>query len=474
MAQGRALQAPGELQRQRSRSTVLLALAYLAIFGLFVVLRLSLIQPSSSEPWSDPDDYLRQAQLPLASLRFWAGPRVFGFPLLLKVFDNDQHAVVLAQLALAALCWGLCALAFAECLRVRWLRPLAFGLILGFSLTRDIVQWDFLIFSESLASSITALLIGLWCLILRSYETNAAPRYRGLLFGLLAIMTLYWSFIRDTNAYIVLGIAGAIGLALVGRWRRLPDRATYLGLALLFVAIFLAQNWTANQGQRWQFPLVNVLGQRILVDEGRTAFFAASGMPTDEKVMRYRDNFAHSHGNAIFRDADMAYFRDWLEARGKSTYLRFLLSRPGEALREPIAAYKTILRPPLGAYADEGGLRFPPWLLMLTGLLYIRAPEPIVALSLILLLALGLAALRAGRAVWLVPVLMALLVYPTMFLNWHGDAIEIGRHSYLVGVLLRLTFWMLICFVVDLAFSWVTERQRGRTFARGVEAKGYR
>ncbi len=77
-----------------------------------------------------------------------------------------------------------------------------------------------------------------------------------------------------------------------------------------------------------------------------------------------------------------------------------------------------------------------------------------------MLLALALAALRSGRAVWLAPAIMALLVYPSMFLNWHGDAIEIGRHSYLVGVLLRLAFWMLVCFIVDGTFAWVAARQR--------------
>jgi hypothetical protein len=78
-----------------------------------------------------------------------------------------------------------------------------------------------------------------------------------------------------------------------------------------------------------------------------------------------------------------------------------------------------------------------------------------------MLLALIVAALRSGRAVWLVPMLMALLVYPSMFLAWHGDAIEVGRHSYLVGVLLRLAFWMLGCFIADVALSWVADRRRG-------------
>src|SRR5258706_2355896 len=129
-----------------------------------------------------------------------------------------------------------------------------------------------------------------------------------------------------------------------------------------------------DSGRRWQYPLMNVIGQRMLVDESRTAFFAANGMPTDAKVMRFRGDFAHSHGNAIFRDADMAYFRDWLDARGKATYVYFLLSHPGDSLREPLQAYRTILRPPLGYYGERAGLVFPPWLLLLTGVLYILAP----------------------------------------------------------------------------------------------------
>jgi hypothetical protein len=444
-----------------SHSTRLVWLACLAIVVAFVGLRLTLIQPSSSERWSDPDDYMRVAQLPLTSLRFWAGPRVFGFPLLLKLLGNQPQLVIGTQFAIATLCWSLLAISFAACLRARWLRPVALGLILGFSLSLDIVQWDFMLFSESLASSLMALMIGLWLLLLRSYESGLASQRRAVLFGLLAIVTIGWSFVRDSNAYVVLGIAGLVGLALLGWWRRVPDRIIYAGLAGLLVAVFLVQNWAADAGRRWQYPLVNLIGKRILVDEQRTAFFAANAMPTDEKVMRYRDNFAHSHGNAIFRDADMSYFRDWLDTRGKSTYTRFLLSHPAAVLREPLREYRTILRPPLGYYGTRAGLTFPPWLLWLTGALYIRTPEPIgLAVGALTLAGFALAALRLGRPVWLAPAALALLIYPSMFLIWHGDAIDVGRHSYLIGVQLRLVFWMLCWFTVDLILSSIAERRR--------------
>lgn len=451
---------PNTHTRRRSHSFWILTIAYVVLFALLLALRLSLRQPSSSDHWSDPADYLRQALWPITTLNFWAGKRVFGFPLLLKIFGNHEPSVIAAQFALATLGWTVCGLGIASHIRTLWLRPVVFALIVSFSLTRDVVQWDFMLFSESLATSLFALQIGLWCLLIRAYEIGAARwQQRGLLIALALVMPL-WSFVRDTNAYMLLGVGAILALVLMLRWRRLPDRGAFVGLAALCVATFLLQNWTADHGKRWQFPLVNVLGQRILVDEQRTAFFAAHGMPTDELVMRYRDNYAHSHGNAVFRDDNMAYFRDWLDAKGKSTYMRWLLSDPLTAMREPFTDYKTIFRPPLGVYADQAGLKFPAWELTLTGWLYIRAPEQVAMGVVALLIAMGAAAWRFGRTVWLVPVSLALLIYPMMFLIWHGDAIEVGRHSFLVSMLLRFVFWTLACFMVDLAFAWIGDRQR--------------
>lgn len=446
-------------QVHHRQASLIIGIAYIVFFCLYAVLRFSIIQPSSSDIWSDPDDYLRMALLPISELRFWAGPRVVGYPFLLKLFSNNEQNILTFQFIVATLCWTFFAIAIARSLKQRWLGPIAFALILAFSLSRDIIQWDFLLFTESLAGSLLVLIFGLWCLILCSYERQSSKQ-RILSVSILAPVALYWSFLRDTNAYVLLGFAGVIGIVVLSYWRKLPDRRLYLGLAMLFTAVFLLQNWTADHAKRWQYPLMNVIGKRILVNEERTAFFAANHMPTDRNVMRFRDQYAHAHGNAVFRNNNMAYFRAWLDEHGKSTYYRFLLSRPTEALREPIQEYLRILRPPIGYYGEQGGLVFPGWMLTLTSIFYIRTPEYSAIPIAILLLWLAFNSLRQGRVVWLVPVVMALMIYPLMFLNWHGDAIEVGRHSYLVGVLLRLTLWVLVCFVLDSAFAWVSERQQ--------------
>jgi hypothetical protein len=75
---------------------------------------------------------------------------------------------------------------------------------------------------------------------------------------------------------------------------------------------------------------------------------------------------------------------------------------------------------------------------------------------------LPLALLRRTHPGWLAPLALLLLLYPMMFLVWHGDAMEVGRHSVLNGVQFRLALWMLALFVIDGWITWQSSRRQIR------------
>jgi hypothetical protein len=426
-------------------------LIYAGIFAAYAALRLSLFQPTRNDIWTDTQDYLRMARWPLLSLSFWAGARPVGTLLIYKLLGADIQRIIYFQVLLALSCWGLLGLAVARSIRTPWLRWIALSCVLLFSFSSDIAQWDFIVLSESITGSLFALLIGLGLWTLGVLRGSATPVRKRLMLGLLIAVAALWSLMRDANAYFVLGLAGLLALGLLFRSvRGHPAVRQYLVLIAALVAIFVVQDRSANVYGRWRYPLIDVIGKRILVDDERTAFFAAHGMPIDGKVMRYRGKYGEAYGNAIFRDPDMEYFRQWMTERGKLTYMLFLLSHPREALAEPLNNLNVLLRPPVGYFGEKAGVSFPPWVLQLSTAIYPRPIALLLALvGALALLATALTARGRARPEWAIPAILLLLAYPMILVVWHGDSMDVGRHSYLNAVQIRLAGWLLLLFVAD-------------------------
>ena len=84
-------------------------------------------------------------------------------------------------------------------MKSRLLKPLAFIVVLAFTLTRDIYMWDPFLGSESIGLSLTALFLAssIWLLMAWNWR-NAA---------LVVLTALLIVFTRDTYAYLLLMIA---------------------------------------------------------------------------------------------------------------------------------------------------------------------------------------------------------------------------------------------------------------------------
>jgi hypothetical protein len=75
---------------------------------------------------------------------------------------------------------------------------------------------------------------------------------------------------------------------------------------------------------------------------------------------------------------------------------------------------------------------------------------------------------RSGsNAITVLGLVGVLLVYPHAIIVWHGDSMEVQRHSLLNAVQLRLGIWLLILGTVDLLLQLRTSR---RCNARGAAA----
>jgi hypothetical protein len=411
----------------------------LVIFLAYALGRVISSLPAIADPRSlaDTTAYLRISRQPLSDFEFWTGARPFVFPLLLKIARQSAPLTAVLQLGFSILAWGLLAWMTIQLVKIPWVKILAFCLLLAFSLDRHITGWDSVMMTESLSISFLVLFIAMSMWLLQRWHIGKAI--------LLILAAFLLAFTRDTNAWMLLALAGVIVLTTLLRWTQ--PRA--LILATFFVVIFFLSNTSADLGARWRFPLGNLIGQRVLIDESAIRYFESCGMPLSEALMRLAGKFANAEERALYNDPELQAFRSWLFTDGKSCYMKWLISDPVYSLGETLNEFdKLITFPDVDRYFST---RFDPLMPVRVGkLLYFER------FSIGIWIYITIAALIAvwkklwqGNPLWAVFICLTLLVFPHLFLTWHGDAMAPERHALSVGVQLYLAFWLLNILLVD-------------------------
>lgn len=422
---------------------------YLVVFLAYAALRivnLSAIQGPREFP--DTVTYVQKASWPLLRwglhigplsgiISWWLHGRPPTVPFFYKLAGRDPWAIAVFQLGLSISCWGLLALFVARAVRVQQLKLIAFLFILLFTLSDYIIMWDGLLLSESISLSLMALFIVTWLWLLEGWNRQKV--------ALMLATAFLWVFTRDTNAWVILMIAG-VSAAVGSLWR---SQGRYLLIAAILAVLFVGNEIADNSAKRWQQPFMNVIGKRVLPDPESRAYFAQLGMPVTPALMRLSGHFAWDRDLAFFKDPALQDFRDWLHTRGKSSYRRFLLAHPNITLGAPVRNAEALLTPNLDGYRPAG---FSPILKgALAEVLYFKERAFWWMWTSGLLVGFAFTvAFRKGEPTWLVPLVLILLAYPHAIIIWHGDAAEVGRHALQVGVHFRLGLWILLFFAADM------------------------
>jgi len=437
--------------------------AALAIFAAAVVVgglvRVWQIRGRDDLVWADSKDFLASARAPWASLALWAGPRTAAVPAVLKVVGQDDYVTV--QAAVAVLCWAALAAAVGAAVGGRWARWLAAGAVVAFSVTAPVVMWERSVLSESLAISLTALVVATVVQLCRGVT---AWRVAALLAA-----TAAWLTTRDSHAVVaaVAGAAVAAGLAVDELWWRRtrlrppagdagtppaaerPRRGTrraLTGLALGALVLAFVSAWGADHGHRQTYPMRNVFEVRVLPYPDRVRWFAAHGMPQ-------ADVFAGPDARAPYRepgqaavvpvgddDPELGRWLDWVGGDGaRRAYLRFAATHPLYLLAEPL---RTPERAFNNAHGDRG--------------FYTPGDQRDVPLLgsfvlptwVVLLLAAVVAGWALGARRWS-PVLaagavVAGLSVPHGLAAWHSDGMETARHLVVPALQLHLGVLLMV------------------------------
>jgi hypothetical protein len=436
-------------QKKQSMANVLMVTALALLFVIYTNVRWGSEASAfeKAKETADTPSYVRISGEALLSKRFWANARPPMFPLLLKAYAADKVKVATFQTALSIFAWGILALAVAYSLKA-FLRPFAFGLILALSLDRHIAGWDLAMLTESLSVSLMALFLAIWFWLLKNWTW-------GKMF-LLSLVAFLWAFTRDTNGWLLSMISGLIvlGVLLFGARKR------YLSLAIVFVILFALSNFSSDKGNRWVFPLQNVLAQRILPDQGAFAFFVDCGLPVTPELLSLEGGFANSNERAFYNEPALQSYRTWLHASGKSCYMRWLLSRPLASLREPwldlewLLAFKDV-----ASFYPQRYVPLLPWymeriLYPQDAVLWLWALTTVAAL-----VAVWKKAWKANPA-WLLLIGLCLLIYPHLFIVWHGDVPGTHRHALTISLQFVLSFWLLGLLLAERVLAFIQAKDQ--------------
>jgi len=440
---------------------ILLVFAYLAIFNSYIQAKFSYDEFSGDRPFRDSRSYVQSADLNITSLEFWAGERPFTFPLALKLLnvhysDGWSNAVMervqTLHVWLSIGCWGLLALLISFTVRQNWLKPFAFGCILFFSLNLEIGIWDGLMLSESLSFSFFALLIAGWMGWQWLPNLKSRPWIQVLFLIGLSLITILYSFVRDSNQYFLL-IAGVLFFLriVVKRKQEFQKRN---GLAYIFVILLILvfQNFSISVGNRWQIFIYDHLACRVLVNDSARTFFAAHGLPISDSLLSIVKMDGVQYQEMIKNDPKMQQVKQWVDQSGKTTYFLYLLNDFGNSLMEPIRQIPDLLDGSTLGYHFPiySSIPFSKQMIEITDAFYFRWPvfEWLAGLT---LFGGSIWWIFKGQvnSPWFVIMVLTLSIYPLMFIVWHGEPLEIARHALQIGIQFRLAAWMAFIFIVD-------------------------
>lgn len=351
----------------------------------------------------DSQDYLYNAAMPL-NLDFFLYSKPAGTALVYKLLGGSYEAIAAFQVGFSIFCWLIFAWVIASRLQTRWVRLAGFSLILVSSLGRDYLAWDTAILSESLSLSLMALFMAA-CILLVSSKS-------WVWVGFALLSGSCWALVKESNALMLC----LTGLLLMGAGLLLWRGKRFLLTGVLLCLVFFFTQGFSNLGERWKFPMLNLIGQRVLTDPAMLAYFESGGMPANDALLELQNAWGNSQDFAFLNSPELREFQSWFHSQGKAAYYRYLIRHPYRSITAPFQHADEMLSPaqPAGA-----GLRLSVgWH---SGFFVLYA-------ALVALCICSAFILERNSLAWYLLITL-LLVLPHLWIVWNGDAMEVTRHA---------------------------------------------
>jgi hypothetical protein len=406
---------------------------------LYLGVRLAAYVGVAAKQYPDSQSYLDVAKARFLGGEFFAGARPWTLPLLYKILPDSDTYRSAGQFVVSVVCWLALAAVTARCVQDQRLRPIAFGVVLLFSLSSSITRWDHLILTESLAVSLTAAVLAAWLAFIR--------RPTGLSVAAVLLVSLLWAFVRDTNTVLVIFTALFALVAVGFRGLKGYRLVVLVGLIAIAAASVASTTTDAAKLRRNERPILGAVGLRVLADPDMTAYFRAHGMPAPTPRVRAHTAQLKGLGNGLPTDPDTEVFLDWARNHARATLTRYLVTHP-DAATLPLFTKAGQLADAVPGYQPPGAHSIlPP---ILRDVVFPSSASVAFAVAGTVLLVTVAMARRSGpQLLWAVPVLALLALVPYASVTWYGDAFDVSRHALLVTIVLRLCPLLLAVFLID-------------------------
>lgn len=291
---------------------------------VLVSLRSVILSGATVITYPDSEEYILQMLNGIWNNLFLR-ERPCAYPLIVRILGCDTHLISVCQRWIGSAAWLFCAYAFSHLFSFRGTRIAAFILVFLYSITLNVIIWDNMILSESLSFSTWAVLLGVLILYLKSDRNS-------LLLASALIIATWFSFLRDSNFYILPGLFLLLVFVEMSKPRssnssrfRIPN----IVVLVIFVIVSMAHSWEIGHSKRWEENLHNVLTHRVFLgwDNDKPVltpyfglFVTKYSMPQDS-ALRCVGKFHHQSG-------DQPEFNTWLLDKGYVAYRHFLLTHP--------------------------------------------------------------------------------------------------------------------------------------------------
>lgn len=418
---------------------------------LFVVLKKTIFNLDHLRIWKDTTEYVVQTSFPVFSKEFIFGERILGLPLFYKILnvtnynytDSDPlFRIAITQFWIGIVAWVTLAGVVSFQFKKHFTKITSFILVYLLALGLPNSQWEKIILSESLSNSMFFLLLAL--ILLTPAIVNYRKKWVRVPFWFLVVLvSISYTFIRDTNAYLLLLASLCIIIAIFFVKQKTVLHKSLLTWAALFVTLFILVWTNGSSSTRWVRPLAHVLEDRKSSFADLPKYFLVNGIdlfkmfPDPETPTR----------TSLSSTSEQNSKNLVLMQQIKNMYMKFLVTHPIYSFTNPWENRNGIISPSQTAerYNFTGT---PDWVTKLSNTIYPLSSAVYPTGILLIIISLVIAPDKE-RVLKFCSLFLFLSVFPIGWFIWHADTIEIGRHCEQFMIQSRFAFWLSIVFILD-------------------------
>ena len=384
----------------------------LVIISLFSIWEMIMGTPKNVQIDTDSHAYLRTSKLSLLDKGFYINGKV-TILFFYKLAHSNPNIIILIQKILYALASTFLAISTLLLIKENLSKSIGFMLVLLFTFWWNIIGWNNIILSESIAHSFLFLWLATYILMVK-YRSK-------VIFFFHLIIALLFAHTRD-QWIILMIIFYFISLAYTYKKNKFQIKMAVF-LFFFAIAVLIGNSYFLLGSKKNSFPLKNVIFQRILVNDNYLNWFIKHGMPYNNNFIKWKGAWAGSFNGELTRKPEYDTFNTWVDVNGEKALGIFIMTHPNYFLK---------------TYLNEVGKT------LTYNLFYVRNPPenkliyfsnktfPLFNLSLLFILSL-ITVVNIKRTNYhfefLFPLILIILSMCNGIICLHLDPMEIERHT---------------------------------------------